>query len=118
MKKSDFFCIFFAIKFGQFKKKQYLCIRFRSKMGQPRKVFLKRGPQTILIFGGSEEQNVVQSSDMVASRTSFSSSAIFEKMSIHNKIVVQETNTNLEKSELVSSQTILHLINRLFWAIL
>ena len=32
--------------------------------------------------------------------------------------VVQETITNLEKSELVSSQTILHLINRLFWAIL
>ena len=93
MKKVHFFCIFFAIKFGQFKKKQYLCIRFRSKMGQPRKVFLKRGPQTILIFGGSEEQNVVQSSDMVASRTSFSSSAIFEKMSIHNKIVVQETIT-------------------------
>ena len=91
----------------------YLCIRFRSKMGQPRKVFLKWGPQTILIFGGSEEQNVVQSSDMVASRTSFSSSAIFEKMSIHNKIVVQE---NLYPPILAdpSSRKILHLINRLF----
>ena len=32
-KKSDFFCIFFAKIFGQFKNLLYLCIRFRSKMG-------------------------------------------------------------------------------------
>ena len=32
-KKVHFLCIFFAIKFGQFKKKQYFCIRFRPKNG-------------------------------------------------------------------------------------
>ena len=58
-KKSAFFCIFFAKKFGQFKNLLYLCIRFRSKMGHAPKELKQM---------------------------------IFEKMSIHNKIVVQELN--------------------------
>ena len=58
-KKSDFFCIFFAKIFGQFKNLLYLCIRFRSKMGHAPKELKQM---------------------------------IFERSSIHNKIVVQELN--------------------------